>query len=190
MDKRNCTLSLNDFVFLMFAMLAKNSKLNDLKDSNIKIACLPFNYKQIIENILCADNGWKEKFSILIDIDEYFDDHFGWEMNLAYVISNVLNSLNKKIDYDLVMDRFSVSFTSDEVDAVLSKYNDEKLLNTMAHFTNLLTNLIYTRQFQEQFYDYSARAVKKMHDLYEMEINDKNIKEKPKSKLMKLLRKK
>lgn len=190
MDKRNCTLSLNDFVLLMFAMLAKNSKLNDLKDSNIKIACLPFNYKQIIENILCADNGWKEKFSILIDIDEYFDDHFGWEMNLAYVIGDVLNSLNKKLDYDLVMDRFSVSFTTDEVNDILTKYNNEKLLNTMEHFTNLLTDLIYTRQFQERFYDYSARSVKKMHDLYEMEINDNNIKEKPKCNLMKLLRKK
>lgn len=186
----NNRLSLNDFVLLMFAMLAKNSKLNDLKDPNKKIACLPFNYKQIIENILCADNGWKEKFSILIDIDEYFDDHFGWEFNLAYVIGSVLNSLNKKLDYDLVMDRFSVSFTSDEVNNILTKYNNEKLLNTMDHFTNLLTDLIYTRQFQEQFYDYSARAVKKMHDLYEMEINDNNIKERPKSKLMKLLRKK
>ena len=29
MDKNNCTLSLNDFVLLMFATLAKNSKLND-----------------------------------------------------------------------------------------------------------------------------------------------------------------
>ena len=106
------------------------------------------------------------------------------------MISNVLNSLNKKIDYDLVMDSFRVSFTTDEVNDILSKYNNEKLLNTMDNFTNLLTDLIYTRQFQERFYDYSARSVKKMHDLYEMEINDNNIKEKPKSKLMKILRKK
>jgi len=173
----------------MFGMLAKNSKLNDLNNPDNKIACLPFNYKQNIENILCADNRWKDMFSALIDVNEYFDDHFAWEMNLAYMIKKVLGDLNKSIECDLVMDRFRICFTNDEVCSILSKY-DEKIINKMDYFTNLLTDYIYTRKFQEKFCDYSARAVKKMRDLNEIEINDGNEKEKIKNSFMKLIRKK
>lgn len=163
--KNNFVLSLENFTILMLGMLAKNSKLIDLNNPDNRIACLPFNYKQIIENILCADNGWKDMFSILIDIDEYFDDHFAWEMNLAFMIENVLKDFNKEVKYDLVTDVFKIEFSSNEVNNILNNYNSEYLLDTMEHFTNLLTDYIYTRQFQERFCDYSARSVKKMHDL-------------------------
>ena len=63
-------LSLNDFTILMLATMANN---------NEGIASIPADYKQRIENILCSDNGWKEKFSILINLDDYFEDHFSWE---------------------------------------------------------------------------------------------------------------
>jgi len=43
---------------------------------------------------------------------------------------------------------------------ILAQYPDENLRNTMDHFTNLLVDYIYTRQFQERFFDYSAQAVK------------------------------
>lgn len=187
MEEKKC-LSLEDFTILMFGVLAKNSKIHDLDDFYKKIACLPFNYKQNIENILCADNRWKDMFSILLDVDDYFYDHFAWEMNFSYMINKVLGDFNKKIECDLVMDRFRVCFTNDEVNYILSKY-DEEVINRMDHFTNLITDYIYTRQFQEMFYDYSANSVKKMQDLRKSEQNDISWCEKKSNKFLKLLRK-
>lgn len=193
MEENENVLSLEDFTILMFGMLAKNSKLNDLDNSDNLIACLPFNFKQNIENILCANNGWKDIFSILIDVSEYFDDHFMWEMNLSYMIKKVLNDLNKNIECDLVTDMFYVCFNADEVSSILDKY-EENIINKMDHFTNLLTDYIYTRQFQEMFWDYSASAVKKMQDLRKKELyedcfGENNNKVKRKNGLMRLLKK-
>lgn len=172
MEKNKFVLSMEDFTILMLGMLAKNSKLKDLNNPDNKIACLPFNYKQIIENILCANNAWKDKFSLLINIDDYFYDHFSWEMSLSFMIEEVLKKFDKEIKCDFVNDLFKIEFSSAEVNDILNKYNNEYLLDTMNHFTSLLTDYIYTRHFQERFCDYSARAVKKMHDLYDADINE------------------
>lgn len=53
----------------------------------------------------------------------------------------------------------------------------------MDHFTNLLVDYIYTREFQENQYDYYASAVKKMHDIREKQLDEGIIKctETPKS---------
>ena len=67
---------------------------------HIKNAVIPVDYKQRIENILCAENGWKEKFSILIDTDEYFQDHFAWEQKLAIQIKNILQQIGKNYEYN------------------------------------------------------------------------------------------
>lgn len=188
MDKN--ILPLNDFVLLMFTMLAKNTNLNNIDNTNKKIVFLPFNYKQIIENILCADIGWREKFSILIDVNEYFDDHFYWEMLLGDTIENVLKDFNKNIKYNFVMDRFEIMFEIHEIDGIINKYKDENLINTMKHFTGLLTDYIYTREFQENFCDYSARAVAKMKKLNEEKYaNEDAIKFSKKKRKLSLFRK-
>lgn len=158
-------LNLNDFTYLMLATLAQESKIIDLRDKTKKTISLPIHYKQIIENILCADNGWKEEFSILIDTQEYFDDHFDWERRLSSTIRQILIDLNKSFEYDIIYDRLLITFTQDEVDTIMLRYPDEELKNIMNHFTNLLVAYIYTREFQEEFYDYSAVSVKKMHDM-------------------------
>ena len=168
-------LDINDFVYLLLATLAQNSKIIDLKDKNKKIISLPIQYKQVIENILCADNGWKEEFSILIDIDEYFENHFAWENKLSLSLKETLNDLNKSYEYDFVYDRLLIPFTQDEVDAMLLKYPEEETKNVVDHFSRLLTDYIYTRKFQETYYDYYANAVSKMKNKNNLEFNDINI---------------
>lgn len=170
-DDKDNVLEMKKFVYLMLAMLAKNSKIIDLKDSDRKIVPLPVNYKQIIENILCADNGWKDEFSILIDTEEYFEDHFGWEFRLSTTLKQVLSDLKKDFRYDFENDRLLIDFTTDEINSIISNYEDKNLLDVMEHFTYLLVDYIYTRSFQERFHDYSASAVKKMHDRLMNEIN-------------------
>lgn len=76
MGKYQKPLPIEEFVMVLLATLANESKMIDLDNRDKKIVSLPSNYKQIIENILCAENKWKEIFSILIDIEDYFDDHF------------------------------------------------------------------------------------------------------------------
>lgn len=160
MNKRKNVIKLTDFVSLLFATLACNSKI---KDKNNKIVFLPANYKQIIENILCADNGWRDEFSCLIDMDDYFEDHFDWEFRLSLVIKNMLFEMNKSFDYNFECDLLLFSFSKEEIEKIMNSFQNDKLKNIMNHFANLLVDYIYTREYQEKFYDYSTVAVKKMH---------------------------
>ena len=163
------TLTLSDFTILMIATLADNSKVIDLINRDNRVAVIPVDYKQRIENILCAENGWKEEFSILINIDEYFEDHFAWEQQLAMQIKNVIERLGKNFEYDFLRDSINISFSQKEVDFILSNYRDEKVKNIMDHFTSLLSDLIYSRRFQEKFQDYSSRSVQYMKKLRKRE---------------------
>ena len=166
------TLSINEFVYLLLATLAQNPRIFDMKDRSKKIISLPIQYKQIIENILCADNGWKEEFSVLIDIEEYFENHFAWEQKLALTLKQVLIDLNKTFEYDFEYDKLLISFTQEEINMILSKYPNEELKNIMDHFANLLVDYIYTREFQEGHYDYYASSVSKMHKMRNLQNNE------------------
>jgi len=166
------TLSINEFVYLLLATLAQNSRIFDMKDRSKKIISLPIQYKQIIENILCADNGWKEKFSVLIDTEEYFENHFAWEQKLALTLKQTLIDLNKTFEYDFEYDKLLISFTQEEINMILSQYPNEGLKNIMEHFANLLVDYIYTREFQEKHYDYYASTVSKMHNMKNSQANE------------------
>lgn len=170
--ENNKTLDINEFVYLLLATLAQNPRTIDTKDRSKKIISLPIQYKQIIENILCADNGWKEKFSILIDTEEYFENHFAWEQKLALTLKQALINLNKTFEYDFEYDKLLISFTQDEINIILSQYPDEELKNIMDHFANLLVDYIYTREYQEEYHDYYASAVRKMHNIQVSQINN------------------
>lgn len=165
MRKTTKSLEIIDFIYLMLATLANNSKNIEINDETTKIASIPVNYKQIIQNILCADNRWKEDFCYLINIEEYFEDHFAWELKLSIAFEQVLLILEKKIEFDFIYDRLLIKFTKEEIDTILRKYPNIELNNIMKQFTSLLVDYIYTREFQEEFYDYSASAVKKMKEL-------------------------
>ena len=186
------TLNINEFVYLLLATLAQNPIIFDMKDRSKKIISLPIQYKQIIENILCADNGWKEEFSVLIDIEEYFENHFAWEQKLSLTLKQALIDLNKTFEYDFECDKLLIYFTQDEINMILSKYTDEELKNIMDHFANLLVDYIYTREFQEEHYDYYAPTVRKMHNIKEAQINNDGLNnnvEKPKTRVKSLFKK-
>lgn len=159
------SLSMESFVTLMLLHLAKNTKIIDLNNPDNRYACIPFAYKEIIQNILCADNRWKEMFSCLIDIDEYFDDHFLWELKMSNIMDDVIKKMGKTVICEFVKDRFLVLFDSVEMELLSKKYNDKIVNDRMDHFTRLLTDYIYTREFKENHFDYSAKSVVKMRKL-------------------------
>lgn len=174
MKKTTKPLEIIDFIYLMLATLANNSKTKDVNSETIKIASIPTNYKQIIQNILCTDNRWKEEFCFLINLEEYFEDHFSWELKLSIAFEQVLLMLDKKIEFDFLHDRLLIKFTQEEIDNILRKYSNIELNNIMKRFTSLLVDYIYTREFQEEFYDYSASAVKKMKEIQEAIYHNKD----------------
>lgn len=186
------TLSINEFVYLLLATLAQNPRIFDMKDRSKKIISLPIQYKQIIENILCADNGWKEEFSVLIDTEEYFENHFAWEQKLALTLKQALIDLNKTFEYDFEYDKLLISFTQEEINMILSQYPNEELKNIMDHFANLLVDYIYTREFQEEQYDYYASTVSKMHNMNNLQINEDMLnnhnEERPKKRIKSLFK--
>lgn len=159
------SLSINKFAVLLIATLANNSERIDLKNPENKVAVIPADYKQRIENILCAENGWKNEFSPLINVTDYFEDHFDWEQKLAAQIRLALKKMNKKLKYDLEGDSINISFSQKEIDSILSHFKDENVISAMNHFTALLGDFIYSRPFQEEFHDYSAKSVQYMKQL-------------------------
>ena len=167
----NKCLSLYDFVTLMLIHLAEKSQLIDIRYPDLKYACIPFAYKEIIQNILCAENRWKEMFSNLIDVDEYFDDHFGWEIQMSNTLDKVVKNMNKTVKVDFVRDKFIITFTDDEINNLIKQYPNEEINNSVDHFTNLLNDYIYTREFKEEFHNYSAMSVEKMRVLRNKQIS-------------------
>lgn len=156
------TLSINKFATLLIASLADNSRVIDYNNLDNKVAVIPADYKQRIENIICAGNGWQNEFSPLININEYFEDHFAWEQQLATQIKIILKKMGKKMKYDIENDSIKISFSQKEVDSLLSNYKDNKVIQIMDHFVSLMGDVIYTREFQEEFHDYNAKSIQYM----------------------------
>ena len=155
-------LSIHDFAELMLAMLAKSSESVFTKDNvQYNIIYIPFNYRERIENILCADNGWKEKFSTLINVDEYFEDHFWWEERLASEIINFAKARKKDISCDIYTEHIIIIFTETEIKEILYRFDTENI-KQMRHFTALMVSRIYGRRHKEQIFDHSAKSVAKM----------------------------
>ncbi len=156
-------LSIYHFARILLAELAENTTIINFYNPDIKTADIPFNYREVIENILCADNGWKEEFSPLIDIERYFKEHFYWEEQFATEIMNVANNLGKEIVFDLRRDHFCVIFSPEEIQDIKKEY-DIEIIEVAEHFAILLTEFIFTRRYKEQVLDYSARTSAKMRE--------------------------
>ena len=155
-------LSIHDFTRLFLAKMADNSIAINFNKPEDKYAEIPFNYRERIENILCTDNGWKEEFSALIDTNEYFEDHFYWERIFADELLKIAKEFKKDFKFDIVSEYISVVFSTKEIKRILSIY-DSRIVELMDHFVNLVIDVIYSREFQEQFTDYTARSREKMH---------------------------
>lgn len=155
-------LTINDFALLLLATLANNDK-KDTNEPKTLVARLPFDYRQRIENILCANNGWKKEFSCLIDVDAYFKDHFYWEEWLSIELINVAKQYNMEIQYDLIYEQISFRFKTSEVEKIISSFEDKNLIKKMIHFSSLLVDRIYSRRHQEEFTDYTARTREMMN---------------------------
>lgn len=141
-------MDIKDFTYLLLAMLADKSKVINLKDKSIRTISLPNTYKESIEKIMYQGNGWEKDFSILIDTQEYFANHYRWEDRFSRCLKEVLQELDKEVEYDIVSDRIYIDFKQEEIDSILSKFNDEEINDKMDHFSNLITDFTFTRDYK------------------------------------------
>lgn len=164
-------LSLHEFTRLFLAQSALNSRVVTKRNSVEYYVSLPFNYRERLENILCADNGWKERFSPLIDVEDYFEDHFWWEERFSAEIVKVAKEMDKKIDFDLVRERVSVVFLDDDIKQIQGQF-DIQTIDIMNHLVCLVDAYIYSRRYKEELFDYSAKCTAKMRVLHEMKLKE------------------
>lgn len=171
-DKK--ALEINDFVELLLATLANE----EITMRGKKTISLPVQYKTIIEKILNTHDEWEESFSVLIDIEDYSKDHFAWEKQLSSSLKQFLVNLNKTFIYDFEYDRILITFTEEEIKPILSKYTDETLISSMRHFSSLLVDYCYTREYQAMIYKYNNLNESRMGSLIPLEIKQVDSEEK------------
>ena len=141
-------MNIKDFTYLLLATLADKAKVINLKNKSVRTISLPNTFKESIEKIMYQGNGWEKDFSILIDAEEYFSNHYAWEYRFSRCLKEVLKELDKQIEYDVVNDRLCIDFTQEEVDNILVKYQDEEINDKMDHFSNLVVDFVFTRGYQ------------------------------------------
>ena len=141
-------MDIKDFTYLLLAMLADKSKTINLINRDVKTISMPNTFKETIEQIMYQGNGWAEKFSVLIDTEEYFYNNYAWEEKFSRCLKAVLQDLKKTVSYDLVYDCIEIEFKQEEIDAILGKYTDEKINEEMDHFSNLLVSYVFTRRYK------------------------------------------
>ena len=139
------------FAKLLLAKLAEHSHAINFSDLSEKDAAIPFNYRERIESILRTNNGWREEFSVLIDLEDYFEDRDNWEERLAQELLYVTKELGKEMIVDFVHGYVSVIFKVDEIKQIYQEYNPQ-LVKIMDHFANLvLTNMLFRRYLKRGF---------------------------------------
>lgn len=140
-------MNMKNFVMLLLADLASKSKIYHLDGRKTKTACLSADYKRIIEDIMYQENGWGIKFAELINIYTYYEFQQEWEEKLGRTLKEVLDKLHKEVTYDYERDIIEIEFTEEEIDNIKSTY-DEKTLEVMDHFSNLIVGYVFNRKFK------------------------------------------
>ena len=188
MVKRN--LNLTDFVYLLLITLAKKNLLIDIRNRKIKTAVIPLDYKEVIEEILCQGNGWCEEFSILIDIDEYFKDHFSWEKKFTKELNDTVSKLGKRMEYDLEFDRIIIKFTDEELEKLMHTNNmlNEELSAVIEHFANLFNSFIFTRKYREEFISHINITYRNVSEINKHSNNDNRNKDDESNLLIRIRR--
>ena len=152
-------MNMKNFVMLLLADLASKSRIYHLDGRKTKTACLSSDYKRIIEDIMYQENGWGIKFAELINIYTYYEFQQEWEEKLGRTLKEVLEKLQKEVIYDYERDIIEIEFTEEEIDNIKSMY-DEKTLEVMDHFSNLINDYAFSRRHKldrKNFHKSSAR---------------------------------
>ena len=161
------SIDIKHFALLLLVDLASKSQIIyfDSARENIKTACIPFDYKEIISEIMYEENGWGIEFAELINIHSYYEFQMDWEQKLGRKISEVIKELNKEIVCDFEYEYFNIDFTVDEIERIKSDY-DQKVLDVMDHFSNFIIHPCRSNDSKNKFVERDFNRFKRFYKKY------------------------
>jgi len=162
-------IDMKHFVLLLLADLASKTQIIYLNDNKNKIACLSTEYKKIIEDIMYQENGWGIRFATLINIHTYYEFQSDWKKKLGKTIEKVIKELNKEFVYNFENDRIEIEFTKEEINDIKSNY-DEETLTIMDHFTNLINDTTFTRNWDLEMNDMNRSVNRGMYESHVFDV--------------------
>jgi len=118
-------VDIEHFVELFLVTLAKNDSLQPLLTDTRKkrIAIIPQNYKEKIESIMYSKLAIN--FLRLIDSYQYYEKQSSWESKFAENLKEYLKNNNKVAKYNFNKDYIEISYSIEEIDKILKKYDKE-----------------------------------------------------------------
>ena len=164
-------VDMKHFVLLVLADLASKSPIVYLDDRNTKTACLNADYKRMIEEIMYQDNGRGIMFASLINIYSYYEFQADWERKLSRTLKKVLTELNKEATYDYENDVIKINFSKEEITDIKNNFDDETL-EIANHFTNLLNDPSFTRNFDLNVKEMNRNINRRMNLLYGLTVSE------------------
>ena len=158
-------IDMKHFVELLLVDLASKSPFTNKQDKNIKTSCLSTDYKQVIQDIM-YDEEFGNKFTEIINVHTYYEYQLAWEKKLGNTLEKYLKESKKEINYDFENDCIIVDFTKEEIENIKSKY-DQKTLNDMCFFANLMSVHLFDR-----IHDIELRDIKRNTNRHEHHLKD------------------
>lgn len=128
-------IDIDHFTELLFVCLAQNT-YPYVSTSSKRIASLPINYLEGIENIL-REKEFGLYFAELIDLRFYYEHQLNFERKLKTSIANYLNKENTKWHFDILENKIQVEMASHEIFTTLSFY-DKQTIEKMERLCQLL----------------------------------------------------
>lgn len=164
-------VDMKHFVLLVLADLASKSPIVNLDGRDTKTACLNVDYKRMIEEIMYQDNGRGIMFASLINIYSYYEFQAEWERKLSRTLKKVLTELNKEVIYDYENDVIKVNFSKGEIANIKNNFDDETL-ELANHFTNLLNDPSFTRNFDLNIREMNRNINRRMNLFHEFTVSE------------------
>lgn len=164
-------IDMKHFVELLLADLASKSPIIDCNNENTKTAYLSTDYKQIIQDIMYNEE-FGNKFIEIINIYTYYEYQLAWEQKLGNTLKKYLIESKKEFNYDFERDCITVNFTEEEIENIKSKY-DQKTLNDMCFFTNLMSAHLFSRIQNIELKDIKRNIKRHEHHLKDLKLRVK-----------------
>lgn len=111
------------FVSLFMAISAIRS---DSSSDGVKSIYIPIDIKPVIKEALSYEN-YHQYFSEIINMDVYLENPQAWIDKFEETLNLYFKNSNRAINVNSDTDKIELYYTQNEIDEVVSKYNDSTL---------------------------------------------------------------
>ena len=156
-------MNINVFTELLISKLAQQSEI--FKNSDMKVAKLPDEYKEKIKMVLFLWPDTEKIFSSLIDVERYFLNNTIWEENFSTAINDFIYRFNLDCEYNFELNRIEIAMKKDIINKITAKFKDTKYNDKMNCFLEAMNDIIFSKNYREETFDYYPLANEKVKTL-------------------------